>query len=382
LRLAVVSDFGLTEYTGGYKRNEEVLSRLSRKVDLIVIPSTRNMRLAQEGHGDKLKEVLRRVGGRVASHDSNVDADLFYVYSNSLEELSLASRLANGRHVGVQLQLQPYYKRVEDLLKIANRGPRGEERFRQALQYSERVKPQWERMIREGKLNYITSVSSVPLRLSGLDQMGLRTVITKPANAFDPEAAKWRGESKEDYAVYFTRLIPEKGLFDVPKIWRMVNSRRDVRLYVMGKFEDPRDMEDFEREVRDLNVEYLGFRRSDELFKVVSKARVVLYPSHFDSFSLVILESLAAGTPVVAFDLLAIREVYGGVDNVRTVPEDDLRTMSEETLRAMREDYVSSKNTEEFLKLHSSWDNVADAELRAILDIWSQLSGGTHSLSP
>jgi len=162
----------------------------------------------------------------------------------------------------------------------------------------------------------------------------------------------------------------------------MVNSRRDVRLYVMGKFEDPRDMEDFEREVRDLNVEYLGFRRSDELFKVVSKARVVLYPSHFDSFSLVILESLAAGTPVVAFDLLAIREVYGGVDNVRTVPEDDLRTMSEETLRAMREDYVSSKNTEEFLKLHSSWDNVADAELRAILDIWSQLSGGTHSLSP
>ncbi|BBD72929.1 hypothetical protein HS1genome_1318 [Sulfodiicoccus acidiphilus] len=382
MRVAVVSDFGLTEITGGYKRNEEVLSRLTKFLDVVVIPSRRDLELAKDGHERELREVLERVDAKLPApleemldpdFIPDVEADVFYVYSNSLRELELGYKLSKGRPLGVQLQLQPFYKKEEELFKITHRGPRGEERFLKAKRCSEETRPGWERMIREDKLKFATSVSRVPIDVAGLEELGLRTIVTRPANAFDPEAVKWRREGKEDYAVYFTRLIPEKGLFDIPEIWRKVNSERDVRLYVMGKFEDPRDAEDFEREVRDLNVEYLGFMRGSELFRVVSRARVMLYPSHFDSFSLVTLESLAVGTPVVTFDLPAIREVYGSLRDVVKISEDDLTSMAKAVLEAMRRDYVQSPEAIEFLKVHSSWENVARAEAQALLEISSQL---------
>jgi Glycosyltransferase len=60
-------------------------------------------------------------------------------------------------------------------------------------------------------------------------------------------------------------------------------------------------------------VEYLGFVSQDKLIDVVSKAKVLVYPSHFDSFPLVILESLALGTPVIAYKIPGVRSVYAGL---------------------------------------------------------------------
>ncbi|WP_338598643.1 glycosyltransferase [Sulfolobus tengchongensis] len=55
----------------------------------------------------------------------------------------------------------------------------------------------------------------------------------------------------------------------------------------------------------------------DELYKNVSKAKLLIYPSLADGFSLVILESLAVGTPVISYNFFPIYSAYKNVPAVR-----------------------------------------------------------------
>ncbi|MEM1620156.1 MAG: glycosyltransferase, partial [Fervidicoccaceae archaeon] len=61
-----------------------------------------------------------------------------------------------------------------------------------------------------------------------------------------------------------------------------------------------------------------------ERFRIVAKANLMLYPSHADAFSYAVLESLYLGTPVVAYDIPALRLYYGGRPGVRLVREGDV----------------------------------------------------------
>jgi glycosyltransferase involved in cell wall biosynthesis len=54
-------------------------------------------------------------------------------------------------------------------------------------------------------------------------------------------------------------------------------------------------------------IEGLGFVEEEDLPKLYSEAHVTLYPAKIDTFGLVIIESLACGTPVVTTPILAHR---------------------------------------------------------------------------
>ncbi|QXJ35588.1 glycosyltransferase family 4 protein [Saccharolobus shibatae] len=372
--LAVV-DFGLNEKTGGYKRNLEIMKRFPRYVNVDVIPSTRNVRLysfrrdlislleSLNSTPDYVIELLEKT--------SNVEEfinrlktkkryDIAVVYSNSSENVELARRITSAP-IGVQLQLEPFYEDVRTLFKIKFRGVTGRavKKFKEAIEESKSEEMKWKKLIERGDLNFAISVSKVPLINSGLDKL-LSYRVTKPGNAFDEDLLKFRRErDKEDYAVYFTRLMPEKGLFEIPLIWKKL--RRDIKLYVMGQFVDESDKDSFLSLVKrlDVNVEYVGFKENEDLFKIVAKAMFTVYPSHYDSFSLVVLESLALGTPVFAYDTLALREIYGSVKGVHLAREDDVKGLAE---------LISNFKGEEVpIPIeYSSWDKVAKAELEDI----------------
>jgi Glycosyltransferase len=385
LKVLVVADFGLNERTGGYSRNLEVLRRLSKRVELVVFPSTRNLALSSRTE-KQLRDTLDQVGGEVhelaepligEEFDSREEVlsriprreenyDVIYVYGNSWPELEIARRLRGKAPVGVQLQLEPFYREVSTLLRIKLRGPTctALPRLKRALLESEEERRGWLRAIAEGGLNFILSVSSTPLKFSGLDSLTSWEVI-RPANAFNGVP----NYDKEDYAIYFTRLIPEKGVFEVPLIWREVNRRRDLKLYVVGKFQYREDEEAFLKmsERFKVNLEYLGFKEGKELFDLISKARVTVYPSHYDSFSMVVLESLSLGTPVVAYGTPAIREVYSRLPEVRVVREDEIKEMAREVVSILGKEKVgTSHKTQEFLREHSSWEKVVEAELKLL----------------
>jgi glycogen(starch) synthase len=65
----------------------------------------------------------------------------------------------------------------------------------------------------------------------------------------------------------------------------------------------------------------------------MSGAHAVLLPSRAETFGLVAIESLAVGTPVLAFDVGPLREVVGGADGARLIRPWDLDAFAQEVLR-------------------------------------------------
>jgi glycosyltransferase involved in cell wall biosynthesis len=59
-------------------------------------------------------------------------------------------------------------------------------------------------------------------------------------------------------------------------------------------------------------VHVTGWLAREELQAVVARARATALPSHYEGFGLPVLESMAAGTAVLASDIPAHREVAGG----------------------------------------------------------------------
>ena len=216
------------------------------------------------------------------------------------------------------------------------------------------------RAMKDGVLRGIASVSPSAFYYSKLDKIaskyGVKTKVYKPGNGFDEELFKFRKvRGKSNYAVFYARLVPQKGLYELPKI----ASKLDSKLVVCGKLYNESDRKILEKE----NIEYKGYLPYDELYKTVANAKVLIYPSHQDGFSLVVLDTLALGTSVVAYDIPAIRFVYEGLKPVKIVREFDTEAMAKvanEVLRMSEDEYEKEHEDESvksFLKLHN-WDNV------------------------
>ncbi|MEM2622874.1 MAG: glycosyltransferase, partial [Candidatus Nezhaarchaeales archaeon] len=98
-----------------------------------------------------------------------------------------------------------------------------------------------------------------------------------------------------------------------------------------------------------------------ERFRIVAKANLMLYPSHVDAFSYAVLESLHLGTPVVAYDIPALKLYYDGRPGVRLVKEGDVEALVAETLNIL-----SSKSVEVEPPQLRSWDEIMQEETNLI----------------
>ena len=112
-----------------------------------------------------------------------------------------------------------------------------------------------------------------------------------------------------DYVVYLGRMAPEKGAHRA-----IVAARKaDVPIKLAGKLREPWEQMFFEKEVAPLlgdDVEYVGEITQEEKVKLLAGARATLFPIRWNEpFGLVMLESLACGTPVIAYPEGAAPEV-------------------------------------------------------------------------
>jgi len=209
----------------------------------------------------------------------------------------------------------------------------------------------------------------------------VRIHIPKPANAFDLVLLSYRKiKSKRLKAVYFGRLLPDKGLYDLPIIWKIVERvLPEAELHIFGAFQSEGYREKFFRIVNMLrlkNVFYQGYvPHREELFRRVADAKILIYPSYSDSFSLTVLEAVALGLAVVAYGIPALRHVYRNLPCVHLVSVGDKRRLALEALKILLmadEEYRrlhENRVVEEFIKIHSSWRNVAYSEFSAVLNV-------------
>lgn len=122
-------------------------------------------------------------------------------------------------------------------------------------------------------------------------------------------------------AVFAGRLSPEKGAIEAIEIARMAG-------VPVGVYGDPYDAEYSRQEIEPRRADpgvalHGGIPRTD-VWEVMAHAAVVLCPARWEEpFGMVAAEAQACGTPVVAFDRGALREVIlDGVTGFLVAPDD------------------------------------------------------------
>ena len=193
--------------------------------------------------------------------------------------------------------------------------------------------------------------------VSGFQARAWRTVV--PVEAILPpypptRVIPWSATAGQG-AVFAGRLSPEKGAVEAIDIAR----RAGIAIDVYGDVYDPgygREQIDPRRSWPGVTIHQAVPRA--ELWEVMARAAVVLYPARWDEpFGLAAAEAQACGTPVVAFRRGGLSEVI--VDGVTgfLVPPDDVEAGTDAVPKATRMSRpVCRKHAEGQLDLELSLD--------------------------
>ena len=232
----------------------------------------------------------------------------------------------------------------------------------------------FENLRKKTKLVGILSVSPAPiietLRLYCLCN-NIRVLV--PGVALEEDTSRVE-KPKEPGVIYYGRISKEKGIFDLLKAWHIIEEREDVTLYVAGRFEDYKTKVKFEKTINKYNLKkvvYLGYLDRKKLFETVAHFPILAYPSYRDSFSMTVLESIAMGLRVVAYDIPALRYIYGKCKNVKLAPLGDFKQLALNIIENLKKPFERDEITSKILNLYSSWEKVASEEYKHLNELFN-----------
>jgi glycosyltransferase involved in cell wall biosynthesis len=112
----------------------------------------------------------------------------------------------------------------------------------------------------------------------------------------------------KDHFIWIARIDPIKGIENAIK----VAEKSGVKLLLAGRL-DPRRKDYFETKVKPhlgKKIQYLGELSQEQLSDFYGSAKGCLFPIEWEEpFGLIMVESMACGTPVIVFDRGSAREV-------------------------------------------------------------------------
>ena len=231
-------------------------------------------------------------------------------------------------------------------------------------------------LIWNGRVDFVGYVNSFLVDLFSLHRGKAKLYDLFPADASRFKLDKNTVKNRKQI-VFFGRLVPEKGIFEIPFIARRLKRMGiDCNIKVIGKFTFNHDTNIFEKLSKRLGVEnmieYLGFLPEEDMKSVIGESSIFVNPTHSDAYSIAMLEALSLRTVVVAYDNPFLLNLYKKVKAVSFVREFHPEAMAEKIAELLSFDErkiqeLFDEETEKFVTFHSSYDVCAD-KIKSMID--------------
>jgi glycosyltransferase involved in cell wall biosynthesis len=188
-----------------------------------------------------------------------------------------------------------------------------------------------------------------------------------------PENLLSEGKGEGGYLAFLGRICADKGILPAIEIAR----RAGLTLKVAAKV-DPADRKYFEEQVRPVlaqspHVEFIGEINDAKKPDFLGKARALLFPISWpEPFGLVMIEAMACGTPVVAFNSGSVPEVMEDGLTGFVVNDVDEAVVAVKRLDRLFRPTIRSRFEERFS---------ARAMARDYLQIYSQLTASENAVA-
>jgi len=189
------------------------------------------------------------------------------------------------------------------------------------------------------------------------------------------------GLNGESIILFVGRIVPLKGIDNLLEAMTYLERKRRIKLVVIGGDEHSQtEMQKLKSLSRSLKIHesviFLGLVKQEMLPFFYSAADLCVVPSYYESFGLVVLESLACGTPVVATKVGGAESaIRHGETGYVVIDNDPCRLADKITLLLS----TSNGNTEFVGSVRASvtkysWSNITEAiieEYRSVLKDFS-----------
>ena len=128
-------------------------------------------------------------------------------------------------------------------------------------------------------------------------------------NAVDPSLYPGR-EVKEKYVLYAGRMVGYKGVDILIRAMGEVQKAVDLELVLVGDGEDRRWLEEMAERLG-VRARFTGRLERRVFIDTISRAEMLVLPTQcrLEAFGIVLLEAMACGTPVLAYDTPGVNEV-------------------------------------------------------------------------
>lgn len=140
--------------------------------------------------------------------------------------------------------------------------------------------------------------------------------IRRMRNGIDLEAIRIAETPEVSSDAVMIGVRANKGMHDIIPIWQRVQKLRpSTRLVLMGGMSGEGDVvREIERLGLPIEVRHSkgGFLPAKEYYSQMKSAKILFAPSHEEGWGIAVCEAMAAGLPVVAYDLPAYQRIYKG----------------------------------------------------------------------
>jgi glycosyltransferase involved in cell wall biosynthesis len=191
------------------------------------------------------------------------------------------------------------------------------------------------------------------------------SVIHNGINMADFHAGSEESQDEGPLVVSYGRLFYHKGFtYLLEAIARIHQDFPGLRVQIFGK--GPMEAE-LARTISKLGIEdklqIVGFVPRIELMRRIRKASIIVFPSLHEAQSVAVLEAMASGKTVVAFDIPSMREVIKDETNGLLARPEDVDDLSAKIRTLLSNDGLRldlGKNAADYVRREHNWDVIVE----------------------